>query len=139
MASCPATSTGWRPDSTATVVPTFRRDVRDSARALPMNGPALQASALEGPARAPAPRLSSPQINQAHPFSQPVLPEAIFLGCPSSSSRPPPQGRPHGRRFAVLRGGFASLDPHRSHGFGAYEEDGSRAGHSDLPPDPLDH
>ncbi len=38
VASCLATSTGWRPGSTATPVPTFSRDVRASAWAMPMNG-----------------------------------------------------------------------------------------------------
>ena len=37
-ASCLATSTGWRPGSTATDVPTFRRVVRPSAYAMPANG-----------------------------------------------------------------------------------------------------
>ncbi len=37
-ARCLATSTGWRPGSTATPVPTFSREVRDSAYAMPANG-----------------------------------------------------------------------------------------------------
>ena len=37
-ASCLATSTGCRPGSTEMPVPTFRRRVRDSANAIPVNG-----------------------------------------------------------------------------------------------------
>ncbi len=37
-ASCLATSTGCRPGSTATPVPTFSRCVRASAQLIPMNG-----------------------------------------------------------------------------------------------------
>jgi hypothetical protein len=75
--------------------------------AAPLRGAGGQrsASALGGPAGA-APRLSSPQISQAHPARSPVLPESPSSSphdCPARGHRV--KGGPAGRRFAQ------TLDP----------------------------